>query len=256
MGPAFPRRPAGEEHYRTVHLTKKVRESIWADVHRDADERSAIVQKDIERHQRRIEKLEANQARVVQLSYQGLVSDEVLSSEQHRLEAQKLQAERMLTTAELQAEDIESALDGALAKTKTPRAVYLASNPLERRLLNQAFFTRILIGEDSEVLGASLTPVYAALATWWEPTLGTPAPQKARKAPTAASEEAESANPDPVFRGQGSHVKPMVGEFSITSQSRMPSFAGRVCTRAQRLTYMAAHARVGSSLASLGGRRL
>jgi hypothetical protein len=76
---------AVEEHYRTVHLTKKVRESVWADVHRDADERSAIVQKDIERHQRWIKKLEANQARVVQLSYQGLVSDDVLASEQHRL---------------------------------------------------------------------------------------------------------------------------------------------------------------------------
>ncbi len=141
-----------------MHLTKKARENIWADVQRDADERSAIVQKDIERHQRRIEKLEANQARVVQLSYQGLISDEVLASEQHRREAQKLQAERMLTTAELHAEDIESALDGALAKTETPRAVYLASNPLERRLLNQAFFKRILVGEDSDVLGTCMPP--------------------------------------------------------------------------------------------------
>jgi hypothetical protein len=134
------------------------------------------------------------------------------------LEAQKLQAEQLLATAELQAEDIESALEGALTKTETPRAVYLASNRLERRLLNQTLFTRILVGEDSEVLGTSLTPVYAALATW-EPTLGTPAPQKARKAPKAASREAESVNPSPVSRGRGSHVKPMMETAGIEPAS-------------------------------------
>jgi site-specific DNA recombinase len=49
--------------------------------------------------------------------------------------------------------------------TKQAReATYLASTPLERRLLNQAFFKRILIGEDNEVLGTTLTPVYDAVA--------------------------------------------------------------------------------------------
>lgn len=144
--------------------TAKVRERIWADVSRDANERSAIVRKDIERHQRRIEKLEANQARVVQLSYQGLVSDEVLATEQMRLEDQKLQVQRLLNTAELQAEDIESALEKVLARTETPRTVYRESSPFERRLLNQTFFKRILIGEEAEVVGTSLTPTYPALS--------------------------------------------------------------------------------------------
>ena len=42
----------------------------------------------------------------------------------------------------------------------------MASTPLQRRLLNQAFFKRILIGEDSQVIGTTLTPVYAALGAW------------------------------------------------------------------------------------------
>jgi hypothetical protein len=50
-------------------------------------------------------------------------------------------------------------------------------------------------------LGTTLTPVYAALAAWKE-DLGQPAPQKARKS--------KSANPDPVLRGQGLHVEPIV----------------------------------------------
>jgi hypothetical protein len=174
-------------------------------VRRDADDRTAIVQKDIERHKRKIQKLTDNQARLVQLSYEGLVTSEVLATEQQRLEAEKLQAQRLLDAAELHARDIESALDRALAKTRTPHATYLASTPLERRLLNQTFFKRILVGEDGEIQGAELTPVYAALATW-EPALG-----KLRAQPAAEGRRGgRNANPDPVFRGQGSHNDEMV----------------------------------------------
>lgn len=45
----------------------------------------------------------------------------------------------------------ESALDGALAKTRTPHVTYLASTPLERRLLDQTFFKRILVRDDGTI---------------------------------------------------------------------------------------------------------
>ncbi len=198
-------------HYRSVRVPKPVREGIWADVQRDADERTAVVAKDIERHQRKIKTLEDNQARLVQLSYQGLVSDEVLATEQKRLEAEKQQAKRLLETAELHARDIESALDGALAKTKTPHDTYLASTPLERRLLNQTFFTRILVGEEGRIDSAELTPVYSALAAW-EPSLGRPRHLRAVPSPAKG---AKSANPSPTSRGQGSHNDEMVEPTGI-----------------------------------------
>jgi site-specific DNA recombinase len=200
---------AVEDHYRTIRLTKKVRENVYVDVRRDASERAEIIRKDMERHERRIKKLEANQARLVQMSYDGLVSDEVLASEQQRLEVERLQAQRLLDATAIQAQDVESALDGALAKTSTPQATYLASTPFERRLLNQAFFTRILVGEDSEITGTTLTPVYTALAIW-EPQLGKPKALEAHYAPVPASQEDQRTNPDPVFRGQSSYVEPMV----------------------------------------------
>lgn len=56
-----------EQHYRTIRLTPKVREEIWAEVRRDTDEQTAIVAKDIERHRRQIQGYEDNQARLVQL---------------------------------------------------------------------------------------------------------------------------------------------------------------------------------------------
>jgi hypothetical protein len=191
------------EHYRTVNLTERVREAIWADVRRDADERTIIVQKDIERHQRKIQKLTDNQARLVQLSYEGLVTSVVLATEQQRLEAEKLQVQRLLDAAELHARDIESALDRALAKTRTPHATYLASTPLERRLLNQTFFRRILVGDEGEIHSTELTPVYAALATW-EPALGKLRARRIAQPAAEGRRGARNANPDPVFRGQGS----------------------------------------------------
>lgn len=207
--------------YRTVHVPKRVREKIWADVQRDADERTAVVTKDIERHQRKIKTLEDNQARLVQLSYQGLVSDEVLATEQQRLEAEKQQAHRLLETAELHARDIESALDGALAKTKTPHATYLASTPLERRLLNQTFFKRILVGEEGTIDSAQLTPVYSALSAW-EPSLGAP---KAGRWAAKAVPEGRSANPDPVSRGQGSHNNELVDQGGALSNPALGSIS-------------------------------
>jgi hypothetical protein len=132
----------------------------------------------------------------------------VLATEQQRLEAEKLQAQRLLEAAELHARDIESALDGALAKTKTPHATYQASTPLERRLLNQTFFTRIMVGEEGKIDSTELTPVYAALSAW-EPRLGRPRRRHLKAVPSPAKGPG-SANPDPVSRGQGSHNDSLV----------------------------------------------
>jgi site-specific DNA recombinase len=196
-----------EEHYRTVRLTKKVRDAVWADVRSDAADRAGVVGRDIERHRRTMRTLEDNQLNLVQLSYKGLVSDDVLAREQERLEAEQQQAKHLLDKAHLQIQDIDANLEDALAKTTTPHATYKASNPLERRLLNQTLFKRILIGEDSEVLGTSLTPVYAALAAWHEP-FGQP--RGARKPCKSTVPGAESTSPDPFSRGQGLHFDSMV----------------------------------------------
>ncbi len=93
----------------------------------------------------------------------------MLATERRRLEAEKQQAGRLLETAELHARDIESALDGALAKTKTPHATYLASTPLAQPDVLYAYPGRRRGTIDS----TELTPVYAALSAW-EPRLGKP----------------------------------------------------------------------------------
>jgi hypothetical protein len=136
---------AVEEHYRSVHLTQEKQDAIRAEVQADADERIAVVQRDVDCHRRTIQTLEDNQARLVQLSDKGLVSDEVLAREQKRLDAEHAQAHDLLAKAELHASDVYENLAELLARTTTPHASYMASTPLGRRILNQAFFKRILV---------------------------------------------------------------------------------------------------------------
>lgn len=205
-----------ENYYRTIELTDRVREAIWEDMRQDAGERGALIARETERQQRRIKTLQDDQARLVELSFKGLVSDEVLADQQRRLEDQKQQAQKLLQTAQLQAEDIDTTLAQALATTKTPHATYRASSPLERRLLNQAFFKRILIGEDGEVLGATLTPVYDALAAW-HPPLGKTKAETARKTPVDGPKGRKAANPGRLSGGQGLYLTPMVGSSGHTS---------------------------------------
>jgi hypothetical protein len=87
------------------------------------------------------------------------------------------------------------------------RANWVASTSFERRLLNQTFFERILVGEEG-VEGAEMTPVYAAVAAW-EPRLGAPRHLSRPKEP-ASTARATKKNPNPAFRGQGSHKAKLV----------------------------------------------
>lgn len=186
-------------------------------------ERGGVIEKDIERHRRRIAALEKNQMQLVQLSYKGLISDEVLADEQSRLEAEKQKVENLLSTAQLHVEDVETTLAEALALATTPHATYLASSPTERRLVNQTFFKQLKIGLDGKVAGTTLTPVYAALAAWDE-SLGQPPRQDTEDQaeitatiPQGASRE----NPDPLSKGQGSILKEMVEAAGIEPASEV-----------------------------------
>lgn len=192
--------------YRKLRLTQLVRDTVWADIRRDSTERTAIIERDIERHTRRIKSIEANQARLVQMAYKGLVSDEVLAAEQQRLDQEKANAREMQATAEAQALDVEGTLAEALERTRTPHETYQASGHLERRLLNQTFFTQILVDDDCEIVGTEMTPVYQALRPW-EPAFGRP------------PRSPESANPGPSSNGRGSNYEPMVETAGIEPAS-------------------------------------
>jgi site-specific DNA recombinase len=202
-----------EDHYRTVRLSRAKQAEILADVRADAEERTTAALRDAERYEGTIRELEDNQQHLLQLAYKGLVDDEVLDREQRRLETEKNAAMRSLGQASAHAEDVEAHVAEMVAKAGTPHASYLASVPSERRMLNQTFFKQIFIGEDSEVVGVNLTPVYAAFGEW-DLSLGLPDAQIVGRKPldkaTSHLEEGKRKNPGPSSLGQGSLFFSMV----------------------------------------------
>jgi hypothetical protein len=139
------------------------------------------------------------QARLVQLSYQGLVTDEVLAPEQQRLEVES-PSPAPTSCSRTSGHRHSDTLDGVLEKTSSPQATYIASTPLERRLLNHALFEAHPGERARPGPGTTLTPIYAALAAW-QPDLGTPHTPHDPPEPS-------TQRPRPRFQGQGSYVKP------------------------------------------------
>jgi hypothetical protein len=71
-------------------------------------------------------------------------------------------------------------------------------------MLNETFFKRILIGEDGQVVGAELSPVYEAMRPW-HPLGGSSRTRKPR-----CRQGPGNTNPDPCFGGRGSYFPRMV----------------------------------------------
>ncbi|HZV73884.1 MAG TPA: recombinase family protein [Conexibacter sp.] len=155
-----------EELYATIAVPRKVQTAIRADLDHDVFDRLEGVRKEADRHKRKLSELEANQTKLVQMAYRGLVSDSVLASEQERLTAEQQAVRRLLAEANLQRDVIEDTLEEALATIDNAQAHYLAAPDLERRLMNRAIFRRISIGPDGDVAAVELTPVYEAMTAW------------------------------------------------------------------------------------------
>jgi DNA invertase Pin-like site-specific DNA recombinase len=168
--------PEVEDAVESVYASMRVSESVAAtirhEVREELDERRQLIEREASRHVRRIKQIEANQAKLVQLYYKDLVSEDVLEQEQTRLREEKAAADRLLRVATLEAEEVEGALDEALRRVDKPGRAYRDGTPLERRVMNGSFFERIEVGPAPTITEVELTPITEALRAW-EPSLGT-----------------------------------------------------------------------------------
>jgi site-specific DNA recombinase len=162
-----------EQLYRTIRLSDATKQQIRAELRDELSNRAALIEQEAKRHERALKKIEAKQEKLVQLYYQDLVTMDVFEREQAKLKAETTTAKRLRKVAIAQTEDIEQALDEALARIERTHQSYIEATPLERRGMNRVFFERIEIGEDGEITATILTPTYKAIAAW-QPDLGRP----------------------------------------------------------------------------------
>jgi len=121
---------------------------------------------EVERHQRTIADIEANQEKLVQLYYSDLVFDDVLRREQERLRGERIAAQNLLSAAEAETVDLQTRLEDALERIKRPYKTFVSADESKRRLLNAAVFKHIEVDSDGEISKATMTPVYDAFRGW------------------------------------------------------------------------------------------
>lgn len=171
-----------EQVYATVFIPPKAQEQISTELQHELTERTGVIEREAERHERALAQIEAKQEKLVQLYYQDLASEKVFAAEQDKLKAERRAAIRLRSTAVAQLDDIQEALDLALSRVDCPQEIYRDATPLERCVMNLAIFERIEVGPDAEITGTKLTPVYEALSAW-QPDLGQPAPPRRQASP-------------------------------------------------------------------------
>ena len=107
------------------------------------------------------------------LYYKDLVSEDVLRSEQERLQAESAAAAHLIELADAQSSDLDTTLRETLKLYTKPLQTYTGGTAYERRTYNQSVFRRILIGRDGDVISAEPAPITAALEAY-KPGLGQP----------------------------------------------------------------------------------
>ena len=88
-----------EQHYRTVHIPAEVQEQIRAELNAELTDRTTLIEREAERHQRALKAIEAKQEKLVQLYYKDLVSEDVFAAEQDKLKTERRAAQRLQNTA-------------------------------------------------------------------------------------------------------------------------------------------------------------
>ncbi len=149
---------AVERYYRSIELTENEADAVRSQLTELVEARLEVAHKQAGQHQRRLRDLQDEQMKLVHLYYQDAVSKEVLQAEQERIEAERIQAETWVASASTEAEDASEALDEALAIIRGCHATYMAADAEQRRLMNQAIFTRLLVRSDE--LEGEEEPIY------------------------------------------------------------------------------------------------
>ncbi len=218
--------------YKRETLTPKrqaaVREALRAYVQAKAE----VARRASERHTRRLRELTGQQQKLVQLYYNGGVSEEVLKAEQQRIEVEQTKAQQWADAATAEVEDVMGALEDALILLDDARVVYETLPDSSRRMVNQAIFL-VLTVRDPDTIDATHTPLYDEIARLARSLEDTEKPsQTAQKRPRTPQNKdiCPQDDHDPDFRGRGSYENKMAeGEgFEPSRQENPPGgFQGR-----------------------------
>jgi site-specific DNA recombinase len=137
-----------EEHYQEHQLDPELRDQIEAALIEEFWSLRKTVQAENRQMGTQKERLINERARLLQAHYAGAVPLDLLKAEQHRIARQLADIDARLSAADIEFDKLEVCIRKALDYATHSYKAYMHATPQERRLLNQAFFTRIEVSED------------------------------------------------------------------------------------------------------------
>jgi site-specific DNA recombinase len=169
--------------------------------------KAGVARRASERHKRRLRELTGQQQKLVQLFYNGGVSEEVLKAEQQRISTEQTKAQQWADAAKAEVEDVMDALEDALLLVDATTVIYEQLPHSSRRLVNQAVFLMLVVS-DPDTIKATRTTFYDQLA---QVVRELQAAENSQTQPTAAKNKGEGVqnDHDPDFRGRGSYIDQM-----------------------------------------------
>jgi len=170
---------AVERHYTTIQLTDEERDRIRAAVHKHLHALAKVASKETARARAELTRLDNEERKLLNSHYADTISPHIYAEEQERVRAERAAAENLLSRYQLNEDETKRALETALELTNDIQAAYLNADPLERRLLNQAFFKHLEI-DTEDIANDELNPPFAQLHALAALTRPQKRPQKGR----------------------------------------------------------------------------
>lgn len=157
---------AVERHYATVRMPEPAAELIRAGLRAEIDRQHRRSGPEMEAARRRIDELEQERRRLARGVVTGAIPDDLAREEQDRIATEAKRAKAILTAAETVHASIDATLSTALSFVGRAADAYLLGGPRVRRLSNQFFFHKLLIGDPDhqvQVVSAQVREPWATL---------------------------------------------------------------------------------------------
>ena len=140
-----------EDYYTRVQITPAQQDALAGMLHHEFDRLMAAETDELARLTANRDRLEGEQDRLMQAHYADAIPLSVLKREQDRITGELDKVTRRIDAHYGDYADARAHLDDALGLLANCADIYTRCDDTNRRLCNQAFFTKVFIDEDNEL---------------------------------------------------------------------------------------------------------
>jgi site-specific DNA recombinase len=151
-----------EDHYAFVQLTAQGLTETGQAVLAELEHQQAMQAAERQHQATRLRQLDDERTKLLHAHYAGAVPLDLLKSEQQRIADEIATVKGRLAAAHACLDQMKATVNHAVREAENCHRAYVDSSPEGRRLMNQAFFNRVLVTEEG-VVGWEYNEPFAAL---------------------------------------------------------------------------------------------